>query len=465
MTRITIIGGGASGTLLAINLLGYKGDERLEVNLVEKRDTVGHGVAYSTNEDTHLLNVPAVKMGAYADDIEHFHRWLDANGYDHGPTSFVPRRIFGKYLRECLDEAVRSKAAAVALNLFDDEAVDIDLNGPKAEVKLASGDTLYSEKVAIAFGNFLPPHPTVPDLSFTTSPKYFQDPWSPGVFDRIDMDESVLIVGTGLSMVDVTLQLARRGHRGLINAISTRGLLPAVHKLGFTYPPFHDEIKGLSRVTDISRIVRKHIKNANSDGSDWRAVIDSLRPVTQQIWLNLPLAEKKYFMQHLSRYWNVARHRMAPEAAVAIDELRGTGQLQVLKGRLKEIRWEEGIGFDVRYSTVGLEQYVQADAIVNCIGSESSFERIDSPLVQNLLKAGHIRCDDLNFGLDATPDGRLKGSDGEPSDMLYTLGTALKGILWESTAIPEIRAQARDLAKILVSDRANKECPVPSASA
>ena len=465
MKRITIIGGGASGTLLAINLLGYKGDERLEVNLVEKRDTVGRGVAYSTNEETHLLNVPAAKMGAYADDIEHFHRWLDANGYDHGPTAFVPRRIFGKYLRDCLEEAVKSKSPSVALNIFDDEAIDIDLSGPKAEVKLASGDTLYSEKVAIAFGNFLPPHPTVPDHSFTSSPKYFQDPWSPGVFDRIDPDESVLIIGTGLSMVDLTLQLARRGHRGLINAISTRGLLPAVHKLGFTYPPFHDEIKGLSRVTDISRIVRKHIKNADSNGSDWRAVIDSLRPVTQQVWLALPLAEKKYFMQHLSRYWNVARHRMAPEAAEAIDELRGTGQLQVLKGRLKEIRWEEGIGFDVRYSTVGLEQYVHADAIVNCIGSESSFERIDSPLVQNLLKAGRIRCDDLNFGLDATPDGRLKGADGEPSDMLYTLGTALKGILWESTAIPEIRSQARDLAQILVSDRANRECPVPSASA
>ena len=465
MKRITIIGGGASGTLLATNLLGYKGDERLEVNLVEKRDTVGRGVAYSTDVDVHLLNVPAAKMGAYADDIEHFHRWLEEKGFSHGPTDFVPRRIFGQYLRECLEEAVRTKSPSVALNIFDDEAVDIDLIGDKAEVKLASGDTLYSEKVAIAFGNFLPPHPTVRDLSFTRSPKYFRDPWGPGVFDSIDPDEAVLIIGTGLSMVDVTLQLLQRGHRGVINAISTRGLLPAVHKLGYTYPPFHDEINGLSRVTDISRIVRKHIRNADSDGSDWRAVIDSLRPVTQQIWLGLPLPEKKYFMQHLSRYWNVARHRMAPEAAEVIDELRGTGQLQVLKGRLKEIQWEEGVGFDVRFSTVGLEQYVHADAIINCIGSESSFERIDSPLVQNLLKAGRIRSDDLNFGLDATPEGRLKGSDGEPSDMLYTLGTALKGILWESTAIPEIRVQARDLARTLISDRTLKECPVPSANA
>jgi uncharacterized NAD(P)/FAD-binding protein YdhS len=465
MKRITIIGGGASGTLLATNLLKQAGDSRLEVNLVETRDAIGRGVAYSTDQDVHVLNVPAAKMGAYADDVEHFHRWLGENGYDHSPTAFVPRRIFGEYLQACLEEANRSKGPNVALNIFDDEAVDATPNGTKAEVKLASGDTLYSEKVAIAFGNFLPPHPTVKDPSFTSSSKYFQDPWGPGVFDKIGRDDSILIIGTGLSMVDVALKLARSGHRGTINAISTRGLLPAVHKLGYTYPPFHEEIENETRVSEISRTVRKHIRNAESNGSDWRAVIDSLRPVTQQIWLGLPLPEKKYFMQHLSRYWNVARHRMPPEAAAAIDELRGTGQLQILKGRLQKITWEEGVGFDVRYTTVGIEQYVHADVIVNCIGSENRFDRIDSPLVQNLLKRGLIRCDDLNFGLDATPDGRLKGSDGEPSDMLYTLGTALKGILWESTAIPEIRTQARDLAQILLSDRAFVECPLPSASA
>jgi uncharacterized NAD(P)/FAD-binding protein YdhS len=465
MKRITIIGGGASGTLLAINLLRCAGDHRLEVNLVEKRNTVGRGVAYSTDQDVHVLNVPAAKMGAYADDVGHFHQWLENNGLEYQPTAFVPRRIFGEYLRSCLEEAGRTKSSSVALNVFDDEAVDIDFDGRKAEVKLASGDTLYSEYVALAFGNFLPPHPSVADRSFTASPKYFQDPWEPHVFDRIKLDDAVLIVGTGLSMVDVTLQLTRHGHRGPINAISTRGLLPAVHKLGFTYPPFNDEISGAARVTDILKTVRAHAAKADAIGSDWRAVIDSLRPVTQQIWIDLPLAEKKYFMQHLSRYWNVARHRMPPAAAEAIDELRGTGQLQILKGRLEKISWEEGLGFDVRYTTLGLDQYVHADVIVNCIGSESRFDQIDSPLVKNLLAAGRIRCDDLKFGLDATPDGRLKSEDGEPSEMLYTLGTALKGILWESTAIPEIRAQARDLAQTIISDSAFVECPVPSANA
>jgi uncharacterized NAD(P)/FAD-binding protein YdhS len=452
MRRITIIGGGASGTLLALNLLKYKGDRRLEINLVEKRPHIGRGVAFSTQEDAHLLNVPAAKMGAYADDIEHFHRWLNDNEMDFPPAAFVPRRIFGEYLREQLEEANENKSDNVSLNIFDDEAVEVRIEDGKANVQLASGDHIYSEKVALAFGNFLPPHPTVADQSFVNSPKYFQDPWSPEVFESIDADDSVLIVGTGLSMVDVTLQLYKRGHKGLINAISTRGQLPAVHKLGFTYPSFYDEIKGATRVTDVLKTVRTHVKKAEADSSDWRAVIDSLRPVTQRIWLDLPLAEKKYFMQHLSRYWNVARHRMAPEAALIIDELHGTGQLQILKGRLQKITWEDGIGFDVRYATVGLDQYVHADVIINCIGSESRFDQIDSRLVKNLIESGMVRCDDLRFGLDATPDGHLKGADGQPSDMLYTLGTALKGVLWESTAIPEIRVQAKDLAEKLISE-------------
>ncbi len=452
MKRITIIGGGASGTLLALNLLRYDGDERLEINLVEKRTHVGRGVAFSTDQDSHLLNVPAAKMGAYADDVEHFHRWLNECGLEKDPTSFVPRRIFGEYLREQLEEANKSKADNVELNIFDDEAIDIERHDGKVAVHLMSGDVLYSEKAALAFGNFLPPHPTVPDQAFVHSPRYFQDPWTPAMFDSIKAEDDVLIGGTGLSMVDVMLHLHQLRHQGLINAISTRGQLPAVHKLGFTYSSFYDEIKGSTRVTDILKTVRAHAKNADSNGSDWRAVIDSLRPVTQQIWLDLPLAEKKYFMQHLSRYWNVARHRMAPEAALVIDELRGTGQLQILKGRLKKITWESGIGFDVRYSTVGLDQYVHADVIINCIGSESRFDQLDSPLVKNMLNSGMIACDELRFGLDATPDGQLKTADGKASDMLYTLGTALKGVLWESTAIPEIRVQARDLAQKLISE-------------
>jgi uncharacterized NAD(P)/FAD-binding protein YdhS len=451
MKRITIIGGGASGTLLAINLLKQTSRERIQVNLVEKRPSVGGGVAFSTVEETHLLNVPAAKMGAFPDEISHFHEWLTANGHRYEHDAFVPRRLFSEYLRDCLQNAERTREKNVRLNIFDNEAIGIEIRDTKAEVSLKSGEVLYSEKVVLAFGNFLPPHPSVSNTDFTRSPKYFQDPWDSAVFNSIDKYDRIFIVGTGLSMVDVATHLASLGHRGEINAISTRGLLPAVHKLGFTYPPFTDELEGSIKITDLMRVVRRHARAATDNESDWRAVIDSLRPATQKIWLGLPIAEKKYFMQHLSRYWNVARHRMPPEAAATIDKLRGSGQLNILKGRLRTIDESPSGAFLIRYSNNELIHDIEADAIVNCIGSESRFDQIDSPLVKGMLAERHIRVDDLRFGLDAMPDGRLIGVDGEPSEVLYTLGTALKGILWESTAIPEIRSQAHQLARVLIA--------------
>lgn len=448
MKRITIIGGGASGTLVAANLLRDAGDRPLEVNLVERRPAVGRGVAYSTDDDVHVLNVPAGRMGAFPDDVGHFHRWLAGQGLEFGVDDFVPRRLFGEYLRSVLDAARNDKPKPVRFNLFEDDAADIILQEGKAQVTFGSGDHIYSEMVVLAFGNFLPPHPSVSDLSFVTHPKYFRDPWAKGVFPSIGKEDEVLIVGTGLSMVDVVLKLTGDGHEGKINALSTRGLLPAVHQLGYSYPDFSKELIGMTRITDMFKVVRQHISKAGSD-SNWRAVIDSLRPATQRLWRSLPVSEKRYFMQHLSRYWNVARHRMAPQAAATIDRLQIDGKLTILKGRLREIKANGR--FAVAFSTDGHRREVSADTIINCIGSESNFQKLDSRLVSALFARGYIRNDALNFGIDALPNGSILGQNGEVTGILYTLGTALKGTLWETTAIPEIRAQAKQLAATLLS--------------
>jgi uncharacterized NAD(P)/FAD-binding protein YdhS len=448
MKRITIIGGGASGTLLAVNLLNRAGDDRLEINLVEKREKVGRGVAFGTDHLVHLLNVPAGKMSGLADKPDHFHRWLLDNGYEYEPSAFVPRKLFSDYLRDSLEAAAKSASDRSTLNIFDSEAIDISPSHEKVEVELSDGTILSSEAVVLAFGNFLPPHPNVPSLEFTNASKYFHDPWSQDLEKLLDPDDAVLIIGTGLSMADAVVRLNERGHRGKITAISTRGLLPAVHKLGYTYPSIYEEIRGIPEVTKVLKIVRSHIDNANADSSDWRAVIDSLRPHTQSIWLDLPLAEKKYFMQHLSRYWNVARHRMPPETFALLDDMQKGGRFEVLKGRLRSIKHNGK--FNVEYSEIRELHNIEVDAIINCIASESNFSKIDSKLVQNLLAKGSIRCDALKFGLDATPDGNLIEKDGDRSKHLFTLGTALKGVLWESTAIPEIRVQARDLADKLL---------------
>lgn len=452
MKRITIIGGGASGTLLAVNLLQNAGDKPVEINLVERKTRIGRGVAFGTTRDSHLLNVPAGRMGAFPDDIEHFHKWLTEKGLGYDGHDFVPRVMYGEYLRDVFTHASENLTPNIRLNLIDDEAVDMSVNGDSAEVMLRSGEILPSRSVVLAFGNFKPPHPSVGELAFIESDKYFQDPWSSRFYESIKPDDSVFIVGTGLSMIDVVLHLNKDGHRGKISAISTRGLLPAVHKLGYTYPSFADELRSTDRITDILKTVRLHMKKADANGSNWRAVIDSLRPVTQQLWLDLPTAEKQYFKQHLSRYWNVARHRMPAEAAAVLDEMRAKGTLEILKGRLKSITVNTSEKFDIKFAAVGVDYHASADVLVNCIGSEANFTKIDSEFVRNLISRKHVRNDELSLGVDAAPDGRVVGKNGEPSDVVYTLGTALKGVLWESTAIPEIRTQARDLALKLLAD-------------
>lgn len=452
MKRISIIGGGASGTLLAVNLLRSATNSPTHINLIERQRRLCKGVAFSTTDDVHLLNVPAAKMGAFPDDVGHFHSWLGERGFAFAPADFVPRRIFSEYLRDVLDKSIAEKPENISFDLIDDDAVNILDNGGLATVMLSGGREVFSDKVALAFGNFLPPDPAVPDTGFLESDKYFRNVWQDGIYDKLDPEDRVVIIGTGLSMVDVVLKLDSRKHRGEIIAVSTRGLLPAVHKLGFEYPAFNDEVVGREKITEIFTSVRKHIDAASAGDSDWRAVIDVLRPVTQQLWLGLPIEEKRYFLQHLSRYWNVARHRIPPSAAAIIDELRGTGRLQIRRGRLKNIRVTEEKCFLLRYLDMGVEMSVNADAIFNCIASEANFERAGSELVDNLLRTGMIRNSPLRIGLDATTDGRLINADGAVNERLSTLGTALKGLLWETTAIPEIRVQARDLAARLVKD-------------
>lgn len=450
MKKITIIGGGATGILLAINLIKHQKNELTEINLVEKKEKVGRGVAYSTATNFHLLNVPANKMGAFPDDLEHFYRWLTAQGYEYFASDFVPRKIYGDYLRANFAETLKNKAPNITINVFDDEATDVLVDDRQAQVILDSGEILYSDKVILAFGNFLPPHPKSESQSFTDSEKYFQNPWNARNFDKIQKSDNVLILGTGLTAVDTVLSLQNNQHTGKITLFSTRGLLPAVHELGFVYPSFGEELNGQIKITELFKIVRRHIKNAEKQNSNWRAVIDSLRPHTQKIWLDLPIAEKRYFMQHLSRYWNVARHRMPPECAEILNDMLAKNQLEILNGRLKNIELNKDGRFDVRFSTANQENNLTADVIFNCIGSESDFSKINSTLVKNLVGKGLIKPDVLKFGIDAKPDGRTIDKNGKISDKIYTIGTALKGILWESTAMPEIRSQAHNLAMSLI---------------
>lgn len=447
MQRITIIGGGASGTLLAVNLLKNGGANPLEINLIEKKERLNRGLAYSTSQFVHLLNVPAAKMGAFPDDVEHFHRWLLAQNLDYKPTDFAPRQLYGKYLGEVFAQALAEKSSQINFNFYDGEAVDVNFGDDSAQVVLDSGETIESDEIVIAFGNFLPANLPTKHHEYLESAKYFRNAYDTEIVEKVADEDEILLIGTGLTAVDNILSFYHRGHSGKITMLSTHGWLPTVHAPAEAYQSFENELKGERNLLKAFKIVRRHIQKAEN----WRAAIDAMRPLTAKLWFDFPTVEKRRFMRHLRRLWDISRHRIPPECAKICDELEHAGKLEIINGKITDIELAND-KFTVSYKNHGTIKTLAADAIINCTGSESNFSRLESALVQNLLQKGATATDELRMGLAATADGVILDAENAPSKQLRTLGTALKGILYESTAMPEIRAQARNLAVKLLDE-------------
>ena len=450
-TRMAIIGGGLSGSLVALNLLHQEIPSSIAITLVEKDRPAGVGVAYSTGRQYHLLNVPANRMGAPPNDPGHFVRWLERKGITVNPAGFEPRGRYGEYIRDLLVNASARVTNQRSIGRVHDEAIDLVPTGEgDFEVRTRSGRAFGADRVVLALGNYPPPNPRLTDMSFTGSPRYHRNPWAPDTIQDLRKDETVFIIGTGLTMVDVVLTLRHRQHRGQVIAVSTHGYVPQPHKPTSPYPSFIEELQPLNSTLDLLKVIRKHIRLAEGTGTDWRAVVDSLRPHTQEIWLRLPLEEKHSFLAHLRHLWGVARHRMPPECAQIIDEMATSGQLRIEAGRITRLS-DQGGNIEVEYLRRDNSESVvlNAGSVINCTGPESNLNKIKDPLIENLLKRGLIRNDDLSMGIDALPNGSVINREGVHSDNLYTLGPPLKGILWESTAVPEIRQQAHDLANLL----------------
>ncbi len=452
---VAIIGAGFSGTALAANLL--RSGRKVRVVLVNRFGPMGRGVAYGTRLEAHLLNVPAGQMSAYPDDPDHFLRHAQERDAELTPASFVSRRLYGEYLEQVLEAAERGAATGARLERVVGTVQGIQLLPDRSggEITFTDSPPMCAERIVLALGNYSPADPPAPNREFYASERYVRDPWVRGALDRIEPGESVLLIGAGLTMMDIALDLLERGVRLPLRAVSRHGLLPHSHVPASSRSSADPRPGGIesppATIAGYLRVVRAQIVAHEARGGDWRDVIGSLRGITPQLWRALPLGERARFLRHVRPYWDVHRHRAAPATAAAVAGAIDSGALIVQAGRiLGYTAVSNGVAVEIRPRGSARSEHFDVARVVNCTGPDSDVSRLRDPLIRSLREQGLIRRDALGLGLDTGDTGAVIDADGRPSGILFLVGPLLKARYWESTAVPELRVHAAALASWLL---------------
>ncbi|AZO20829.1 FAD-dependent oxidoreductase [Mesorhizobium sp. M1E.F.Ca.ET.045.02.1.1] len=438
---IIIVGGGASGVVLAAHLLKSPNPD-LRVTLIEKRPHFGQGMAYSTLLSAHVLNVKASGMSAYADDPDNFARWVLERGLarpDQGPF-YAPRSLYARYLKELLDDIEQRERENGRLRLIREESLSISPTPAGVEVALANGTSVVGHLAVLATG-----HDEQPGAFQGRAIRMGSDGDT-----ALDPEAPVLVLGTGLSMVDAFLSLEQRGHRGQIIAVSRRGLLPSPHRKG---NPIKLDVADIPLGTQLSYFVgwfRNLIRDNQKAGGDWRDVVDGLRPFNQTIWQNWPSSAKRRFVEHTKAWWDIHRHRMAPEVYERVTEAVGSGRIRLVAGRVVDIEPNDGFTVTIQQRGTQALETLDVARIYDCMGIARDISTTSNGLVRSLVERGLARPDPLRLGLDVTARCELIAADGTVSSKLLAVGPLTRGTFFEIDAIPDIRVQCARLSKQLL---------------
>lgn len=425
--KAAIVGGGFSGAMLAARLA----EAGIASVLINRTPDFGLGVAYATPFEGHLLNVRSGRMSALADQPDHFVRWLETHAPAHAdPEGFAPRSLYGRYVRSRLDQAEASHPGLIERVVG--EAVGIAPDG----VTLAEGRMVSADAVVLATGN------PAPRTAEGDEARILSDPWAPGALSGIGADDTVLIVGTGLTMVDMLQALEGQGWRGRAQALSRRGLLPRAH-LDRPDPPRAPPTALLQG--PLSRRVQAARATARDAG--WREMMEGLRPITADLWTQADRPTRRAIVRHLRPWWDVHRHRIAPRIGAFIDRLLDEGRLRVVAGRVKRIKADaDGVRLD--WTRRGQPQPpLTGDWLIDCTGPGHAPEA--DPLTGPLLASGQARLDPLRLGLELDEAGRVLHADGTADPHLFVLGPPARAAFWETIAVPDIRKRVEDVARAL----------------
>lgn len=400
--------------------------------LIGRGDQAGKGVAYSTEDPAHLLNIPAAKMSAWRDRLDDF---VEKSGVD--PEDYVPRMLFGRYLREILDQS--------PAHLIEGEAVAAERSGNGWTVRLGNGRSIAAQALVLAPGNqppdVLPFARDLPECVFAS------EPWGAAgrsaIAEAVASGGDVLAVGSGLSMIDVALSLGAAGHKGKLVAVSRRGQTPRVNLPLRSEVPSSDSAPSGS-LADLWRWVRLRTREI-----DWRDVVDSVRPRSQELWQSLSEADQRRFMRHARPWWDVHRHRIAPQVGATVERMMASGRMEVLAARIQSLtEYDGGLEAVIRRRGASEADAPRHFAVgINCTGPLHAIRHTRDPVLRSLLDAGLAEPDHLGIGLKIDDEVRVMGAD-----RLWAMGSLGKARYWEIIAVPDIRVQAEMVADAIARE-------------
>jgi len=457
MYDVLIIGGGYTGAALAVRL-SREAQRSLNIGVIEPREEVGRGVAYSAAHPDHRLNGPDMVHIALPDDVEHFTRWLQEEDmpaldpeavFNNGPL-FARRADFGRYMAALFDNHRQKNASGSVLEHIRKTATGLTVEPDSATVVLEDGRRLSAQQVVLATSNEVPAIPSLFRTAFKDDPAFLPNPWDLDRLKAVAADATVLILGTGLTAADVIATLAEQGHEMGIDAVSRRGLLPVRqnpmpdtepmwNRFVRTPPRFVEKHGRLTSVLEIFRSLREDAAEQESTGGTWHNAFDELRDAARTLWPDLSLEEQNRFQRHLKPWYETRRFRLAPQISDILEAQQQTGRLNIYAGRFMSAMNEGNtISVSIRHRTSGEETKKSYDAVINCTGPSADPSASGNPVMMQVVKEGLAAPNPNGQGFLVDELCRAVSSGGKSQDRLRILGPLTRGCFVESGSVPAI---------------------------
>lgn len=457
---ILIVGGGLSGALLAAQLLRLPGRRRVWV--IEPRAELGRGEAYSAVELGHTLNGNAARMSVDPDNADDLSQWLGAfiaaGGWPQSAEQavpvaelFPPRGLFGVYVQQRLAQAQEQGALqGSSVEHVRGEVVDLQVDAQAAWVTLSDGSRLQGDVAVLATGMF--PAARTPQTCSSGVNAAALDPWDVAAMARLDPQATVMIIGSGLTMVDAVVSLEQAGHRGPIEVFSRHGLLPHVRRQPPQWLDFLALDSDIRSPRQLLREVRRQCRAAQAQGIDWQAPLDTVRAHIARLWSQATDLQRRQFVRHVRPWWESHHHRSPPLSAELVARLHEQGRLRIHAASFKGLlpAQEGRLSLALRRRGETEVSVVSGDALINSSGIEYDWRRVARPLPRQLLARGLIQPGPLALGIAARADGAVIDAHGQVARRLFAMGPPLRGMWWESTAVTDVASQAKALAQRLV---------------